>query len=217
MDKLSNLNYYELLYLDKYASHEEIEKAYNIALYSYSKKSIATYSILSEEEREKALVRIKAAYNTLHDEKKRAAYDKNIFGETFFDKNIFRKTLQSKNFFRKAFFQKNRANPIREDLSYEFLDEDNPQNDDQNLSTITGGNYLKNIREIKGLSLSDISKKTMVGTTYLTAIEEERVEELPALIFAKGYIKAYAQCLGLNPKETLKKFDFSKLEADHNR
>jgi cytoskeleton protein RodZ len=63
------------------------------------------------------------------------------------------------------------------------------------------GAYLKQERENKGLSLEDIQQKTKIGISSLEAIEAGRVNELPHPVYAKGFIKNYAQCLGLDAEE----------------
>lgn len=63
------------------------------------------------------------------------------------------------------------------------------------------GAYLKEEREKQGFSLDDIQQKTKISISSLEAIEEGRVNELPHPVYTKGFIKNYAQCLGLNADE----------------
>ena len=63
------------------------------------------------------------------------------------------------------------------------------------------GAYLKEERERQELSLDDIQQKTKISVSSLEAIEEGRVNDLPHPVYAKGFIKNYAQCLGLNADE----------------
>jgi cytoskeleton protein RodZ len=63
------------------------------------------------------------------------------------------------------------------------------------------GAYLKEEREKQGFSLEDIQQKTKISISSLEAIEEGRVNELPHPVYTKGFIKNYAQCLGLNADE----------------
>ncbi len=68
------------------------------------------------------------------------------------------------------------------------------------------GAYLKQERENQGLSLEDIQQKTKIGISSLEAIEAGRINELPHPVYAKGFIKNYAQCLGLNAQEWARAF-----------
>ena len=63
------------------------------------------------------------------------------------------------------------------------------------------GAYLKEERERQELSLDDIQQKTKISMSSLEAIEAGRVDDLPHPVYAKGFIKNYAQCLGLNAEE----------------
>ncbi len=68
------------------------------------------------------------------------------------------------------------------------------------------GAYLKEEREKQGFSLEDIQQKTKISISSLEAIEGGRVNELPHPVYTKGFIKNYAQCLGLNAEEVADTF-----------
>ena len=55
------------------------------------------------------------------------------------------------------------------------------------------GRYLKAVRTDKGIRLQDISARTRIGVDFLTLLEEENHERLPAEVFVKGFIRAYAK------------------------
>jgi len=69
------------------------------------------------------------------------------------------------------------------------------------------GAYLKSLREEKGLTLEDIAESTKIVVSNLDFLEKDRFDLLPPRVFVKGFIRSYVQELGLNPEETLKKFD----------
>lgn len=60
------------------------------------------------------------------------------------------------------------------------------------------GAMLKEMRLQKGLKLTDIAKKLCIRKIYLDAIEESNYEEIPPLPYGIGFIRAYANYLGLN-------------------
>lgn len=68
------------------------------------------------------------------------------------------------------------------------------------------GKYLSQQRELRAMSLADVIKVTRVGRPQLQALEEDRFEDLPGDVFAVGYIRAYARCIGLNPDETVLRY-----------
>ena len=60
------------------ASPFKIKRAYESALEVYSKESLLTYTLFSDEERVNIMRRIEDAYNTLSDKTKRAVYDASL-------------------------------------------------------------------------------------------------------------------------------------------
>ena len=61
------------------------------------------------------------------------------------------------------------------------------------------GAFLKEIREYKNVDILRMSEMTKVSKTYLTAIEGDDFDNLPAIVYVRGFIFQYAKCLKLNP------------------
>lgn len=76
------------------------------------------------------------------------------------------------------------------------------------------GAALKAAREFRGLSLQDVADQTRIRRTYLAAVEDMRLDELPSRPFAIGYVKAYAKLLGMDPDEAVTRFKDSAPEPD---
>ena len=70
----------------------------------------------------------------------------------------------------------------------------------------TLGQFLKREREFRGVSLEDLSKGTKIRVGFLKTIEEDRLESLPKGAFVKGFLKSYAQRVGLNADEILSRY-----------
>ncbi|MGZ8364375.1 MAG: helix-turn-helix domain-containing protein, partial [Caulobacteraceae bacterium] len=68
------------------------------------------------------------------------------------------------------------------------------------------GAAIRAAREHRGLSLQDVADATCVRRAYLEAIEEMRVEDLPARPFTIGYIRSVALELGLDPAAAVARF-----------
>jgi hypothetical protein len=66
-------------------------------------------------------------------------------------------------------------------------------------TTMGIGRALRVERERKRLSLETIARATMVRKEYLEAIDDDRLNELPSGAYAKGFIRAYANYLSLDP------------------
>lgn len=69
------------------------------------------------------------------------------------------------------------------------------------------GEYLRRQRELKGLSLRDISDKTRIGISYLRHVEENQFDRIPGEIFLRGFLRLYAKALGLQEKEILERYN----------
>jgi cytoskeleton protein RodZ len=67
----------------------------------------------------------------------------------------------------------------------------------------TFGAQLKQAREKQGVTLEEISLSTKIGTRMLRALEEEHFDQLPGGIFNKGFIRAYARCLGMDEDQAI--------------
>jgi cytoskeleton protein RodZ len=58
------------------------------------------------------------------------------------------------------------------------------------------GRYLQSIRLEKKINLEKVAEETRIGLRNLQLIEKEDLERLPAEIFVKGFLRAYAQAIG---------------------
>jgi len=69
------------------------------------------------------------------------------------------------------------------------------------------GDYLRGLRQRRGLSLDEVSRATRVASRYLEALEADRFAALPAPVFTRGFILAYCQALGESADEALALYD----------
>ncbi len=60
------------------------------------------------------------------------------------------------------------------------------------------GDSLREARTRRGLSAADVQKGIRIRERYLTALEEEHWEMLPGEAYAKGFLRTYAEFLGLD-------------------
>ena len=60
------------------------------------------------------------------------------------------------------------------------------------------GDVLKRTRTDKGLDITEIEDRTKIRTRYLRALENEEWDVLPSHAYAKGFLRTYAQTLGLD-------------------
>jgi DnaJ-class molecular chaperone len=205
--KIEEMDYYELLNLERHASQEEIENAYLAGIATYHPNSLASYSLISKEEREFILKRIEEAFQILGNSEKRKFYDLKINNNfQFCPKASFRKSTrkleiedaeEKKRIWRKLknlFFPKKRKKEKQENLK-------KADPFDINNHNLLRGEYLKKVREIRGLSLEEISKAIKMSVSQLEALEEEYYEILPKETNISHLIGIYAHHLGLNHKD----------------
>lgn len=57
------------------------------------------------------------------------------------------------------------------------------------------GRYIAAVREAKGIALEELAETTRISERYLTAIEANQFERLPAAVFVRGYLKEIAAVL----------------------
>lgn len=69
------------------------------------------------------------------------------------------------------------------------------------------GHYLKVQRKLRGISLEDVSLATKVAPNWLEMLEANAFEKLPGEIFAKGYLRLYAESIGLEPDDVILRYE----------
>jgi len=77
------------------------------------------------------------------------------------------------------------------------------------LNSLSFGQYLKTIRLQNGVELEVIAKETRIGMDNLRHIENEAHDLLPAAAFVKGFLRAYAQALGVDPEDVVRRYEES--------
>ena len=65
------------------------------------------------------------------------------------------------------------------------------------------GATLREARERRGLSLETVSLRTKIRIDLLRALEGSAFERLPEGIFVRGFVRAYAREVGLDPAEAV--------------
>lgn len=61
------------------------------------------------------------------------------------------------------------------------------------------GPRLRSAREQKGLSVAEISERTKISKAVLSALEDERYEDMPnARVYVRGFVRCVARELGLD-------------------
>jgi flagellar biosynthesis protein FlhG len=177
---------YSVLGVTRSASDEEIRRAYKRQREIYASGGLATASLLDATQLSKAQRKLDEAYDTLLDAIRRRAYDLSTFPES-------EPLVQSARATRPALVAEQLM--LQEQLQREI----GPH-------TEFTGALLRKVRESQGLELADVAAKTRIASSYLKAIEDERFEELPALVYARGFVGEFAKQLRLDPPQVQKTY-----------
>lgn len=69
------------------------------------------------------------------------------------------------------------------------------------------GSFLRHEREVRHISLGELSQATRIPQRQLELLEEDRFDELPGEVFARGFIKSYARAVGVDESPLIERFD----------
>ena len=71
----------------------------------------------------------------------------------------------------------------------------------------SAGSQLKAARESQGLAINDMAKAQHLRPSVIQAIENGDYQQIDTELFLKGYVRAYANHVGLDPKVVLSQLD----------
>lgn len=69
------------------------------------------------------------------------------------------------------------------------------------------GRYLVQARQLRGLGLEEVAERTKIPVSTLEALEDESGTRLPERVYVLGYLRAYADAVGLDADEVLLRFE----------
>jgi DnaJ-class molecular chaperone len=209
-------NYYEILEIHPSADNKEITQGYIKAKNAYSPDSPALYSILSTDECSQMMSLVEEAYEILGNPLKKRQYDE---ARGLNKDAILRYQMDSSS------SSENKIDQEREHTSFQLekrkpsgivdtgigrivakkkftldftVNEEFEQEIEQTVEFT--GQFLRKVREYKNVNIVRMADMTKVSKTYLTNIEEENIDKLPALVYVRGFVYQYAKCLKLSPE-----------------
>jgi flagellar biosynthesis protein FlhG len=204
----AELTHYEILEIDPAATEEEIRRAHRRVREVYGADSMVVCGLYDRDRLNALHLRIEEAYDTLMDADRRKAYDQMLFPDGLPPRRrpsatgpLFVGDLRG-------------GSPSVEETPREGLavpPQDPPPPPPKELppeprigpdTEFTGG-LFRAIREARGIDLHAISQKTKIGVGHLKAIEDERFETMPAVVYVRGFLVEYAKCLRLDVERVL--------------
>lgn len=76
------------------------------------------------------------------------------------------------------------------------------------------GERLKRERELREVSLNEVTVATRISTRFLQAMENEDWDKLPGGAFNRGFVRSVARYLGLDEENLLAEYDMAR--SDQN-
>ena len=185
---LAEQNYYELLGIHPGATEAEVRSAERRVRRIYDASSPAIYGVVPAKEVVEVLGQVELAYATLVDPEKSQLYIRSIFPD-----------WQSVDSAPAAKRKTASSNP-----SPLLGDPDTTPAPLRTMPVITestafSGQLLKAVRQARGLELDDLADHTKISISHLRAIEQENFANTPAPVYMRGFVRAVARFLGLEP------------------
>ena len=224
MKPISEQDHYEILETTREASPKEIERAYRLQKATYTEDSLANSSLFGDADIAVLRERIEVAYRVLGDADKRQAYDEGLEPHPV-DSAVSEDPVRVAGDVERAdseadTWTRSELDPMGNESAdsseewvaqsanalgaepkeavaspaaaseYEEVDEEGGDFD---------GPRLHRMRMRRDVSIDQISAITKINPLYLRYIEEERGADLPAAVYVRGFVRAYASFLGLDP------------------
>ena len=178
MKPLAEQDHYEILEIPRRASAAAIERAYRLARSAFADESLALYSVVDPLDAELIRTRVEEAYRVLSDPGSRSDYDRRLAPEA----NGSDLSIQ---------FDAESA-PSPGGAPSALIDPDAPSDEYR-------GAAFRAARLRRALDLEQIASITKVNPRYLRYIEEENMDGLPARVYVRGFVEAFARAVGFDP------------------
>jgi flagellar biosynthesis protein FlhG len=181
------LTLYETLGVSQGASDEEIRRGSKRQRDIFAEGSLPLTSLVWGKELAREQARIEEAHDTLLDPVRRRAYDLSTFPDEVAS-SLPTRDLASQGIASELLM-------LQSELAREIHAE-----------TQFTGALLKKVRESQGVEIIEIATKTKIAAAHLRAIEQDAFEELPALVYTRGFVQEVAKCLRLDPSQVARTY-----------
>jgi curved DNA-binding protein CbpA len=207
MKSIGELDHYELLEIPHSATPNEIDRAYRTAQQTYAEGSLALYSLFESQDATTIRANLDEAYRILADPETREAYDREFrfdasdsgppFAQQQTDSSSGSSSFES-DLISSAIPTDSHPDEYRNDAIEEVVEKYDALEDDD--VGEFDGLRLRRARLFRGYEIDDIAGVTKVTGAHLRNIEAENFSLLPADVYVRGFVSAYAKTIGLDPK-----------------
>ncbi len=188
-------SHYEALEVDRGAGEHEIRKATRRIQEVFGGHTHATVELSTPDPLNRILARAAEAHGVLLDQKSKREYDRHLLreeGAMLLDARTLGKRPLASSVPAVLPSPAGPLEPVPE-------------------GGVTGA-WLALMREQRGLTLDDMSGISKVSVTYLEAIEKEAFALLPATVYVRGFLVAYARTLNL-PADSVARSYLSRMSS----
>lgn len=229
MKTLAELDHYEVLEVSRGARRDEIERAFTLVRGAYEGDALAAYSVIPPDEAKLWRERIDEAFRVLSDPEARGAYDATLDGtragpddeqDPYAGMGGFaggsdesrlpgssaaapRAPLpEAPDAPPTSLAAAHSARPLQvEESDTRLLPRELEvfEEGGEDEGSEWTGPRLRRARLLRGLDIDDVAAATKVNPTYLRFLEEERFDDLPAAVYVRGFVAAYARLLAIDP------------------
>ena len=195
-------NYYSVLDISFNANPEMIRSAYIRAKNAYSRDSLAIYSLFDADDSRKIIAEIEEAYAVLSDAEKRRHYDEShgflSSDSSHYYPSTFNVRQPEKTISANQPISEQSLSNLRSYRLKKTYEEDREMESLLKSPAEVNGAFLKRAREYKRITAEELIDLLKINKNYLTALEEDQVEKLPASVFVRGFVTQYAKTLELD-------------------
>lgn len=212
MRSLEELDHYDVLEVARDAADDEIERAYRLLAAAYADDSLAMYSMFDFDEASSLRARIDEAFQVLSDPEARRAYDARqeclelCAAEEA--EPVMLAPLAETTLARPLDEPRPREIPTFDRMADEEVNEEGAE-------ASWNGARLRRARLMRGIEVEDVAADTKINPAYLRFLEEERFDDLPAIVYVRGFVMAYARFLGLDAQRVSR--DYVTRYEEHRR
>ncbi len=222
--KNPEINYYEILNVPSNADTMLIRESFFRMKTLYNGDTHALYSLMSEEESRVQLALIEEAYSTLSDESKRRIYDRRLAQAhqsvhtdvvnispapaaavpTVMPSEAL--DLSSRQGATPSLEQPQFVKQTRAVLHAQKVFEEATQVKYREIiaeSDLSDGDLVRKLREQVGVNINEMQERTKISFEYIRAIEQNRFERLPTVVYVKGFLRNIFKYLNVPDSERI--------------
>lgn len=206
MRGIDELDHYELLEVGRLASGMDIDRAYRLAQQTYADGSLAMYGVFEARDASAIRERLDEAYRVLADPELRGLYDQELPESEESRAGASSLGQGASDASGPAYSNQVSSSSMMQNGAEERVIDsfDSAVEEFDALEDEGGGDFdgvrLRRTRLFRGYEIDDISDVTKVSCAHLRNIEDENFGALPADVYVRGFVTAYAKTIGLDPQ-----------------